>query len=149
MLLSEAVALRFGARARLRDMICVFHNVLWCHALFTRPCHRARLCNLDGDSQVGKASWPHLWQVLRWDVALPCRLVVTHPQKRIPMRQVALDLFEATWEEMIGTPSRQSVDEETPVRLALHETTHSAAGLHAHDARRLSLCTALALPPRV
>ena len=32
------------------------------------------------------------------------------------MRQVALDLFEATWEEMIGTPSRQSVDEETPVR---------------------------------
>ena len=30
--------------------------------------------------------------------------------------QVALDLFEATWEELVGTPSRQSAEEEAPVR---------------------------------
>jgi hypothetical protein len=33
-------------------------------------------------------------------------------------RQAALDLFEATWEEFIGTPSRVSADDEAQVRCA-------------------------------
>ena len=34
------------------------------------------------------------------------------------VRQAALDLFEATWEEFIGTPSRVSADDEAQVRCA-------------------------------
>ena len=112
MLLSEAVALRLGARARLCDVTCVFD--VYCGAMH---CSHVRLCSQEGEAQLGKPAWPLLWQALcdgRWRGHADQMLLI--PLERISMRQVALDLFEATWEEMIGTPSCQSVDEETPVR---------------------------------
>jgi len=78
-LLSEAVALRLGACARLSDITCIFD--MYCGAMH---CSHVRASEQGCAIRKEDHSWasvmaPSLAGALRRDVARPCRPVVTHP----------------------------------------------------------------------
>lgn len=60
----------------------------------------------------------------------------------IMVMQAALDLFEATWDNLIGMPSRQSAADEAEVRLLLKTAAHTqcVSSLKPVSCADLALC---------